>query len=132
MKRLDRFSYWTDNNFALPFTRFRFGVSPLIGLIPGVGDLAGLVLSVYVLAEARKVGASPAVQGKMVANMMAEFVGGLLPVVGDTFDFYFKANTRNTKLLRDFLNSQLSEGQPTEASSSTSRAMASPSLSSKG
>jgi len=109
LERLDRFSYWTDSNIRVPFTEFRFGLSPLIGLIPVIGDFAGLVLSLYVLYEARKIGASGKVQRKMVRNMLIEFVGGLLPVFGDAFDAVYKANTKNTQLLRNYLYQQLGE-----------------------
>lgn len=109
LERLDRFSYWTDSNIRVPFTDFRFGLSPLIGLLPIVGDFAGLVLSLYVLYEARKIGASSKVQQKMIRNMLIEFVGGLLPVLGDAFDAVYKANTKNTQLLRNYLYRQLGE-----------------------
>jgi len=65
-----------------------------------------------VLFEARKVGASGPVQRKMIRNMLIEFVGGLLPIIGDAFDAIFKANTRNTELLRDYLHDQLGTRQP--------------------
>ena len=107
LKRLDRFSYWTDSNFRVPFTSFRFGLSPLIGLVPVIGDFVGLLLSLYVLVEARKVHASRGVQLRMIRNMLIEFFGGLLPVLGDAFDAIFKANTRNTELLRVWLYQQL-------------------------
>lgn len=107
LARLDRFSYWTDSNFRVPFTRFRFGLSPLIGLVPVLGDFVGLVLSLYVLREARRVNASRGVQLRMLRNMLIEFFGGLLPVIGDAFDAIYKANTRNTELLRAWLHEQL-------------------------
>jgi hypothetical protein len=109
LERLDRFSYYTDNNIRIPFTRIRFGLSPLIGLVPVAGDFAGLILSLYVLYEARKVGASRKVQRKMIRNMLIEFVGGLLPVIGDAFDAVYKANTKNTAILRNYLYRQLGE-----------------------
>ena len=107
LERLDRFSFWTDSNFRIPFTGFRFGLSPLIGLIPVVGDFVGLILSLYVLREARRVGASRKVQGRMIVNMLIEFLGGLLPIIGDAFDAIYKANTRNTELLRGWLLERL-------------------------
>ncbi len=107
LARLDRFSYWTDSNFRIPLTGFRFGLSPLIGLVPVLGDVIGLLLSLYVLREARRVRASRRVQLRMVSNMLIEFFGGLLPVVGDAFDAIYKANTRNTELLRAHLLEQL-------------------------
>ena len=112
LARLDRFSYWTDSNFRVPFTNFRFGLSPLIGLVPVLGDFVGLLLSLYVLYEARKVQASRSVQRRMIRNMLIEFLGGLLPVIGDAFDAIFKANTRNTELLRRWLHEQLETEAP--------------------
>jgi hypothetical protein len=107
LERLERFSYWTDSNFRVPFTPYRFGISPLLGLLPGIGDFAGLVLSLYVLLEARKVGASRRVQLRIIRNMLIEFFVGLFPLLGDVFDAVFKANTRNTNLLKRYLEEQL-------------------------
>lgn len=109
LERLDTFSYYTDSNIRVPFTKFRFGLSPLLGVLPGIGDFAGLILSLYVLFEARRAGASRKVKRRMIRNMLVEFVFGLLPVVGDAFDAAFKANTRNTNLLRRYLLEQLDE-----------------------
>ncbi|MCU5786776.1 DUF4112 domain-containing protein [Alloalcanivorax marinus] len=100
LRRLDRFSRFTDSSLRIPFTRFELGAEALIGLIPGIGDLAGFVLSGYVLVEARRAGASGTTQRRMLRNMLIDFVGGLVPVVGDAFDAIYKANTRNTRLLR--------------------------------
>lgn len=107
LARLEKFSRFTDNSIGLPFTRFKIGVEPLIGLIPGIGDLVGLAMSGYVLMEAHRAGASGKLMMKMVRNSGIDFVGGLVPVVGDAFDAVFKANMRNTRLLRDHLNQQL-------------------------
>ncbi len=109
LDRLDRFSYWTDSNIRIPFTQIRFGLSPLIGLIPGIGDFAGLILSLYVYREAQKIGADRRVKRKIIRNMLIEFIVGLIPVAGDAFDAVFKANTRNTKLLRHYLYRELGE-----------------------
>lgn len=107
LKRLDTFSRFTDSSLRIPFTRFRIGVEPIIGLLPVAGDMVGLVLSGYVLLEAHRVGASRQVKGKMLRNMVIDFLGGLLPVVGDVFDATYKANIRNTRLLRAYLEEQL-------------------------
>ncbi|MGB1765201.1 DUF4112 domain-containing protein [Alloalcanivorax xenomutans] len=109
LERLDRFSTWTDSSIGIPFTRFRIGLEAIVGLIPGIGDVVGLLLSGYVLLQARKVGASGKVKRRMVRNILVDFLGGLLPVVGDAFDAVFKANTRNTRLLREYLYEQLEE-----------------------
>jgi len=109
LMRLNRFSRIMDSSIGIPLTRFRLGVESLIGLLPVVGDVAGLTLSLYVFLEAQQVGASRAVKLKILRNIGIDFVGGLLPVVGDAFDVLFKANTRNTKLLENYLNDQLAE-----------------------
>ncbi|AKS40500.1 DUF4112 domain-containing protein [Wenzhouxiangella marina] len=107
LARLDRFSYWTDSQFGIPFTRFRIGIGPLIAMVPVIGDVADLLLSLFVLNEARRIGAGKAVIGRMLINLAIDFFGGLLPVVGDVFDMAFKANTRNTELLRSHLQARL-------------------------
>lgn len=107
LTRLERFSRLTDSSIGIPFTRFRFGLDAIIGLIPGIGDTIGLLLSCYVLLEAQRVGASGKVKRRMLYNMLIDFVGGLVPVVGDAFDAVYKANTRNTRLLKRYLHEQL-------------------------
>ncbi|MCC5940822.1 MAG: DUF4112 domain-containing protein [Balneolaceae bacterium] len=109
LSRLDTFSYYTDSNFRIPFTNVRFGLSPLIGLMPVIGDFAGLILSLYVLYEARKINADKKVQRKIIRNMLIEFIVGLVPVFGDAFDVVYKANTKNTELLRNYLFNELGE-----------------------
>ena len=111
LARLNRFSQMADNAIVIPFTRFRIGLEPIIGLVPVLGDLAGLLMSCYVLLEAHRAGASPRVKQQMVRNMLIDFFGGLVPVVGDVFDFAWKANVRNTQLLREHLETELSVQQ---------------------
>ena len=112
LKRLDKFSRFTDSSIGLPFTRFKIGVEAIIGLIPGVGDLVGLAMSGYVLLEEQRAGASGDVKRRMMGNIAIDFVGGLVPVVGDAFDAVYKANTRNTRMLRDYLHAQLAVEEP--------------------
>lgn len=106
LKRLEKFSRFTDSSIGIPFTNFKFGVESLIGILPGVGDLAGLILSSYVLFEAQRLGVSWSVKSRIIINMLIDFFGGLLPIVGDIFDAFFKANTRNTQLLKNYLAQQ--------------------------
>ncbi len=105
--RLERFSKLTDSSIGIPFTKFNIGLEALIGLIPVIGDAAGLILSSYVLIEAQRLGVSKRIKSKMIINMLIDFIGGLVPFFGDIFDAFFKANTRNTRLLKKHLNSQL-------------------------
>ncbi|KEF31312.1 hypothetical protein D777_01661 [Marinobacter nitratireducens] len=112
LKRLDKFSRFTDSSIGIPFTKFQIGAEAIIGLLPVIGDMAGLVLSCYVLLEAQRAGASRAVKLRMLRNMGIDFLGGLLPVFGDAFDAIYKANTRNTRLLRNYLEEQLEVEPP--------------------
>lgn len=112
LARLDKFSRFTDSSIEIPFTKIRIGADAVIGLLPVVGDAAGLVLSGYVLIEAQRAGASKAVKLRMLRNMGVDFLGGLLPVVGDAFDAVYKANTRNTRLLRNYLEKELAIEPP--------------------
>ena len=112
LKRLDKFSRFTDSSIGIPFTRFSIGAEAIIGLVPVVVDMAGLLLSGYVLVEAQRAGASKDVKLRMLRNIGIDFLGGLLPVFGDAFDAVYKANTRNTRLLRNYLEEQLAEEPP--------------------
>ncbi|WP_323751405.1 DUF4112 domain-containing protein [Marinobacter sp.] len=107
LERLDKFSRFTDSSIGIPFTKFKIGAEAIIGVVPVLGDVAGLVLASYVLVEAQRAGASKGIKLRMLRNMGIDFLGGLLPVVGDAFDAIYKANTRNTRLLRNYLEKQL-------------------------
>jgi hypothetical protein len=107
IKRLEEFSRFTDSSIGIPFTKFSFGVESLIGLLPVVGDLAGLILSGYVLIEAQRLGVGKRVKSRIILNMLVDFVGGLIPFFGDIFDAMFKANTRNTRILKKHLSDKL-------------------------
>ena len=115
IQRLDKFSRFTDSSIRLPFTRFSVGFEAIIGLVPVLGDVVGLGMAGYVLWEARRAGVSTDITQHMLRNVAIDFVGGLLPVVGDAFDAIFKANTRNTRLLKNYLEEQLSIEPPPPA-----------------
>ena len=107
LQRLEKFSEWMDNQYHIPGTKISFGWDVLIGFLPVLGDLISLVLSGYILVEARKIGAPPALIRKMLRNIVVDFVGGLTPVVGDAFDIYFRSCTRNLVLLKNYIHVQL-------------------------
>lgn len=88
-----------DRAFRVPGTDIRFGLDPLIGLIPGLGDVLSGTVSGYLLLEAARAGASPSVLGRMVLNIVVDMTLGALPVVGDVFDVGYRANSRNVDLL---------------------------------
>ena len=90
-----------DSQFRLPGTNIRFGLDPIIGLIPGVGDVSGFLISSLILSTLAKNGASGFVLARMVLNVVLDATLGSLPLIGDLFDFAFKANQRNIKLLEE-------------------------------
>lgn len=96
----ERLARLLDSRFRVPGTSMRFGVEPLLGLIPGVGDAAGLALSTMVVVQAVRLGARGATVARMVLNVAVDAVVGSIPLLGSVFDFAFKANTRNVALLQ--------------------------------
>jgi hypothetical protein len=99
LERLRLVAQLFDRAFAIPGTRFRFGVDALFGLIPGLGDIAGGLVAVYALRVARNLRAPPEIQLHMLTNIALDALVGMIPVLGDLFDFAFKAQTRNLALL---------------------------------
>jgi hypothetical protein len=89
-----------DDVFQIPGTNIRFGLDPLIGLIPGVGDAIGATLSSYLIWRAHKLGASRLTLLRMAGNVAVDTLLGAIPVLGDIFDLQFRANRRNLDLLR--------------------------------
>ena len=89
-----------DNQFRLPGTRFRFGLDPLLGLLPVVGDLSTLAVSGALLLTMMRHGASGAVVVRMTFNILLDTIVGAIPLVGNVFDFAYKSNERNVALLR--------------------------------
>lgn len=90
-----------DSQFTLPGTKIKFGLDPLIGLIPGVGDFATFLVSGMMVSVLAKNGASGFVLARMVVNIILDALVGSIPVVGDAFDFVFRANEKNLKLMEE-------------------------------
>ena len=107
LQRLQTFARAMDSKFKVPLLGARIGWDGLIGLIPGVGDLAGLALSGYVVVEGMRLRIPKPLLGRMLINILVEFLCGLVPVLGDLFDFYWKANERNVRLLQNHIERQL-------------------------
>jgi hypothetical protein len=105
-----------DSAARVPGTGIRVGLDPVLGLVPGLGDVAGAVLSGYVVLLASRLGAPTTVIVRMLGNVVVDTVGGTVPVIGDLFDIGWKANTRNLALLERHL------GRP-EATKRASRAV---------
>lgn len=97
-------AYLLDNSFRIPGIGYRFGIEPLIGLIPVAGDLAGFVLSSYLIWQAKRFGAPRSMLTRMIFYAGLDFVVGTVPVIGDIFDFLFKPNARNMRMLETYLS----------------------------
>ena len=100
LERLEAVAKLMDSAFVLPGTTIRVGLDPLIGLIPGIGDLATSLVSTYLIWEARRLGAPKTLLVRMFGNMLLDSVVGAVPVVGDAFDVMFRSNIKNMALLR--------------------------------
>lgn len=98
LRRLEALAGLLDDRFRVPGTRWRFGIDSLIGLVPGVGDAAGAVMSAYIIAEAARLGVPKRLLLRMIANMGIDGVLGVIPLAGDLFDAGYKANRRNVNL----------------------------------
>ena len=106
LKRVRLLSRLLDEQFRIPGTTYRVGLDGLLGMIPGVGDAAGALLSAYILYEAIRLDAPKTVLLRMVANIGIDTVLGAIPVAGDIFDIAWKANKKNAALLHAYLASQ--------------------------
>ena len=102
-ERLERVAYVLDDLIRIPGTQRRVGVDALIGLVPGIGDAAGVLVSSYILYEGARLGVTLATLLRMALNIGIEAVVGLIPGLGDLFDFAFKANNRNVRLIERHL-----------------------------
>jgi hypothetical protein len=101
---LERLAHWLDTVFEIPGIRLRFGIDALLGLLPGVGDTASALASVYILRAAGGFGVSRITLARMTLNIVIDLLAGAIPIVGDIFDVYWKANRKNVELLRRHVN----------------------------
>jgi len=102
--RLDALASLLDTAILIPGTNVRFGLDAVIGLVPGIGDAITTMLSLYIVKEARALGAPRHVILRMLGNVALDGVVGAVPLAGDLFDVMWRANRRNMKLLRDWLD----------------------------
>lgn len=102
----EKLVYWMDDLIKIPFTNFRFGLDPLIGLIPWVGDIVSFAISGLILKSLISAGLPRQLIWKMFKNIAIDFGIGLIPIIGDVWDFFVKANRKNLKLAREYFDSQ--------------------------
>ena len=104
LERLRALSRLLDSAFIIPGTGIRFGLDPLIGIVPGLGDAVGAIFSGYLILQASRMGAPKSVINRMIANVGIDTVVGWVPLLGDLFDLGWKANNKNFALLEQHVH----------------------------
>lgn len=97
---IEKIAKLLDSKFKIPGTNFKFGLDPILGLIPGLGDVSTFLMSSLLVLAMVRHGASGRVTALMTLNVLIDTLIGGIPILGNIFDFFFKANNRNLKLLK--------------------------------
>jgi Domain of unknown function (DUF4112) len=110
LRWVEEFTRTLDTKLRIPGTDIRFGLDFILGLIPGVGGFLSLALSGLLIATMAKKGASLLLVTKMVGNVLLDTIVGAIPIVGNLFDLFYKANVRNIKLMREYYDEDKHRG----------------------
>ena len=108
LNRIRKLSRLMDTAIGIPGTKFRIGLDPIIGLVPGAGDIVDTAFSAYLIYLATRFNIPQKTLGKMIYNIGLEAVVGSVPLIGDIFDAFYKSNMRNLALLE----AHLEEAEP--------------------
>jgi len=101
---IEKLAQLLDTKWVVSGTTWRFGLDSIIGLVPGIGDTVTTLMGAYIIVRARELGAPGHLQAAMVGNLVIDTVVGAVPLVGDIFDFAFRSNARNVRLLKRHLD----------------------------
>lgn len=107
IKRVNRLARVLDTRFRVPGTPIRFGLDPIISLLPVAGDSVALAIGLYMVREGVRHGVGTRVIARMITNLLIDWVLGLVPLIGFVPDVWFKANQRNARLLREGLRKKI-------------------------
>lgn len=118
LRRIRKIAKLLDTAIGIPGTKLRIGLDPILGLIPGGGDLIGAAISAYMIYLATSFGLEKSKVKKMIQNIALETTVGFVPIFGDIFDVYFKANIRNLDILEQHL-AQIDDIEAIKEDSST-------------
>ena len=102
-ERLTKFANLLDTAFRIPGTGIRFGLEPILGVVPVVGDVLGKGLSVYIVWKAWQLGVPPARLARMLGNIAVDLAIGTVPLVGDIGDVFWRASKYNVRILDEHL-----------------------------
>lgn len=114
LQRADRISRLMDESFTIPIIRVKLGWDALIGLVPFVGDLLGALISVTFVWQAWRIQAPIGLLIRMSLNILVEILLGTIPVLGDVFDVFWKANRKNYRLLALHIGRELGSDEQRE------------------
>jgi len=92
-----------DEFIRVPGTKFKFGLDPLLGLLPGLGDTGSALVSAFALIQAARLGVPKIVLARMSLNILINELIGIVPIIGDAFSFWFKSNARNYQIVKDHM-----------------------------
>jgi hypothetical protein len=92
-----------DEFIRVPGTKFRVGLDPLIGLVPGLGDTSSALVSAFALVQAARRGVPKILLSRMSFNILINEIVGTIPIIGDAFSFWFKSNKRNYEIIKDHI-----------------------------
>jgi hypothetical protein len=106
LARLDALAALLDTAFIVPGTNIRFGFDALVGLVPGIGDAVTTAISLYIVHEARQLGAPGHLIARMLGNVVVDGLVGSIPLLGDAFDVMWRSNVRNMRLLRAWMDAK--------------------------
>ncbi|WP_419866827.1 DUF4112 domain-containing protein [Altericroceibacterium endophyticum] len=114
LMRIEAMEMLLERGFTIPLINRKFGLDALIGLIPVVGDLITAGMGAYIIWEARNLGMPKWKVWRMAGNVAFDTAIGAIPLAGDTFDFFFRSNTRNLKIVKKHLHKHHPEAQVIE------------------
>lgn len=100
IREFDRLARLLDTQWRIPGTNMRFGLDPVVGLVPGLGDVAAGLVSAYIVLLAARLKLPAGVIARMIGNVAVDVVFGSVPLLGSVFDLFYKANRRNLRLLQ--------------------------------
>lgn len=104
--RLDTLATLLDTAILIPGTNIRFGLDAVIGLVPGIGDVITTAVSLFIVHEARELGAPGHVIARMLGNVVLDGMVGAVPLVGDAFDVLWRSNQRNLRLFHNWMEKE--------------------------
>ena len=103
LAEVEALAWLLDNSIPVPGTGRRFGIDALIGFVPGIGDAVSGAMGLVVVWRGARMGLPRVVVARMLLNTLLDVAIGMIPILGDAFDLWFKASTRNLNLMRRHL-----------------------------